>query len=403
MSIPRSGYWIIMFVIFALIFLSGCGSQRYSVARPERVVEESEPGRPTLEPPVASEEVTDKEITKKESNNLTKVIPQKQDVLLNQSVQETNAQKGVNQRLPCSRQFSPQFNAAPYYTGPLFDAHFHMPPTYEEQDDGWRPPVLGKEVTLDQILCYFDKEKVIGAYAFHFWEYGNLEQSINDAAEIQKQSPYIHLFLIPSELEAKELDEIINSHSGVFEGFGEIVYYDPERSGATPDDPISLETYQVAAKHGLIVMFHPDQNQMAKVEHALQKNPNTMFLLHGWESQDYISELMDKYPNVYYSVDSATLYAFNGVLIKGPKEKFISQFKQEFNSMLNDKVAKWGPQIEKHPDSFVWGTDRAADWHYNEEISVLFEEFARGFIGRLNPAVQEKYAYKNAEKMVGGS
>ena len=27
----------------------------------------------------------------------------------------------------CSREFSPQFNAGPYYSGPLFDAHFHMP------------------------------------------------------------------------------------------------------------------------------------------------------------------------------------------------------------------------------------------------------------------------------------
>ena len=373
-----------------LVLLSSCTTQDISDATLGKQIEEQ---------PTEIQQESVMEETQEEVED-TPVTPQKQDVTLNQSVQETKVQEVVNQRLTCSRKFSPQFNAAPYYNGPLFDAHFHMPPTYEEQDKGWRPPVLGKEVTLNQILCYFDKEKVTGAYAFHFWEYDNLEQSIDDATEIQKQSPQIHLFLIPSELQANELDEIVNSHNGVFDGFGEIVYYDPERPGATPDDPISLETYKVAAQHKLIVMFHPDDNQRAQVENAIQKNPDTTFLLHGWESAEYISALMDKYPNVYYSVDSATLYAFDGMLIKGPKEKFISRFKNEFTSVLNAKVTKWKPQIEKHPDRFVWGTDRAADWHYNEEISILFEEFARGFIGRLDPAVQEKYAYKNAERML---
>jgi hypothetical protein len=48
----------------------------------------------------------------------------------------------------------------------------------------------------------------------------------------------------------------------------------------------------------------------------------------------------------------------------------------------------------------MWGTDRAADWHHNEEISILIEEFTRAFTGRLSPEVQEKYAYKNAEGLL---
>ncbi|MBI1970331.1 amidohydrolase family protein [Candidatus Woesearchaeota archaeon] len=310
---------------------------------------------------------------------------------------EENTQK----QQTCSRVFSPQFNAQPYYTGPLFDAHFHLPNTFDEPDNGWRQPVLGEEVTLEQISCFFDKEHVIGTIAFFLWEYEHLDRSLQIAADIKKQwSKEFYLFLIPSELEADELDQKITSYPGVFDGFGEIVFYDPERPGATPDDKISLEINDVAEKHKFIVMFHPDDGQRRKVENAIQHNPNVRFLIHGHESAEYISELMGKYPNVYFSLDSATLYPIKGVFIYGPKERFVSQFRKDFNTLLNSAVITWKGPIEQYPDRFIWGTDRAADWHFDEETSMLFEEFARAFIGKLPPDVQEKYAYKNAEKLL---
>lgn len=380
MMIKRGTVFISLVILLLLI---GCANKvQVSEALPEPVKEETT---------VIMEETTtvSKDLQPTESETLpTDTVTQKQDVT------------PTVQNPACSRTFSPQFNAEPYYSGLLFDAHFHMPPTWQEEDEGWRPPVRGKEVTLEQLLCNFDKEKVKGAITFNLWEYENQEQSIQDLAEMKKKVPAgIHLFLIPSELKASELDDLINKHPGVFDGFGEITHYSPERPGQTPDDPESMEMYKVAAKHGFVIMFHPDENQKSKIEHALQSNPQVKFLLHGWESADYISELMDKYPNLYYSVDSATLYAFDGMLIKGPGDRFISRFKSDFNSQLKSKTDKWKTQIEKHPDRFMWGTDRAADWHFDDEISSLFEEFGRAFIGRLSPEVQEKYAYKNAEKL----
>jgi len=47
----------------------------------------------------------------------------------------------------------------------------------------------------------------------------------------------------------------------------------------------------------------------------------------------------------------------------------------------------------------MWGTDRAHKWTYDEEVSVLLEEFGRAFIARLDPAVQKKIAYENAENL----
>ena len=47
------------------------------------------------------------------------------------------------------------------------------------------------------------------------------------------------------------------------------------------------------------------------------------------------------------------------------------------------------------------GTDRAFAWHFDPEVGALIEESARIFIGQLDPAVQEKFAYKNAERLLG--
>lgn len=123
----------------------------------------------------------------------------------------------------------------------------------------------------------------------------------------------IHLFLTPSELKAEELDEVLSSHTGVFDGFGEIVFYSPERLRATPDDTVSLEINNIAEKHNFIVMFHPDSRQETKVENALKKNPNVKFLLHGPQIEDSITNLIGKYPNLYYSIDT--------ILIRKPNSR----------------------------------------------------------------------------------
>ncbi len=394
----------LLFCVVVSLVISGCAEEKASI--PEPVLAETSPSSPKI-----VEEATaipdESPPMEGEANNLTDITPQQQDVTVNQpAMQETKVQKPG-----CSREFSPQFNAGPYYEGALFDAHFHMPSAWEEEPDiGFNYPVLGKDITFSQILCYFDEEKVRGAITFNLWQYENLEQSIQNLAERKKQSPEgIHLFLIPSELGAEELDDIVTSHQGLFDGFGEISHYSPERSGQTPDDPVSLETYRVAAKHGLIIMFHPGKNQKSKVENALQKNPDVKFLLHGPEAEDYITDLITKYPNAYYSIDTLLISLPDPHLPNSrlplmytvsDKEEFKLKFTKNFDVMLNDAVNRWKPRIEQHPDRFMWGTDRAADWHFNEEVSILVEEFTRAFTGRLAPEVQEKYAHKNAERLI---
>lgn len=315
----------------------------------------------------------------------------------------------------CSREFSPQFNAGQYYNGALFDAHFHMPNLIdvskiaglgEAHDfDPITDPVLGKDVELDKILCNFDKEKVKGAIGFAIGAEQLLEETLDIADSIKKDSfDKINLFLMPATFSPASLESIQASNKGLFKGYGEIAFYHPSYANTPPDSSVVMEIYKLAEKHDLIVMMHPDSRQENQVENAVRKNPNVKFLIHGPEAEGYITNLIDKYPNVYYSVDAvlarvppspaALMYTVSG------KEEFLSKFPQNFDLMLDESEKSWKAKIEQHPDRFMWGTDRGHKWTYGEEVSILLEEFGRAFIARLNPKVQEKFAYKNAEKLL---
>ena len=312
----------------------------------------------------------------------------------------------------CSRTFSPTLSTGPHYDGALFDAHFHMPMlidfskieglSIEHETNAIREPVLGKDVSLDKILCNFDKEKVKGAIGFVVGVEQLLEEMLEIAESMKEESSgKINLFLMPVMFSTEGLESIEKSNKGLFKGYGEMAFYDQYYANALPDSPVVMETYKVAEKHNLIVMIHPGRNQKSNIGNVLQKNPNVNFLLHGFEIENDIVDLMDKYPNVYFSIDSAVLYAMQG-LFMGSKEQFVSRFEQEFDVNMNRAVNKWKSAVEKHPDRFMWGSDRGLPWHYDEDVSILFEEFGRAFIARLDPAVQEKFAYENAERLLQG-
>ncbi len=392
----KRGFLIVLLSVILVIFISGCAQP------PEQDIQKSPTTIEDESSPIEGE-----------ANNQTDVTTQQQNVTINQSaVQETKVQE-----TKCSREFSPQFNAAPYYSGPLFDAHFHMPDLIDvskmgghsesqDADHGSDPitdPVLRKDVALEKILCNFDKEKVKGAIGFVVGAEQLLEETLEIAESMKEESSgKINLFLMPVMFSTEGLESIEKSNKGLFKGYGEMTFYDQDYANTPPDSPVVMETYKVAEKHNLIVMIHPGRNQKSNIENVLQKNPNVNFLLHGFEIENDIVDLMDKYPNVYFSIDSAVLYAMQGLFMSVSNEQFVSRFKQDFDSILNSKISKWKKEIEKHPDRFMWGSDRGMPWHYDEEISVLFEEFARAFIGRLDPTVQEKYAYRNAERLLQG-
>ena len=290
-----------------------------------------------------------------------------------------------------------RFNKTPYYTGQLFDAHFHVPDL--------------SEVSVSNLLCTSDKEKVKGTILFYWNGQLSLEKRLAEAQSIKNDSSgKIRLFVAPIQYNLKTLEDIETTHKGLFTGYGEMAFYNRGDSSQSyypksPDEQQFLDLYALAGKNNFVVMIHPDKGQEQAIENVIQKNPNVKFYFHGDEIEGAIIGLMDKYPNVYYSIDAVLsrlpFPPADALHLSSSENDYVSKLTQNFPAILDGAVSAWKTKIEKHPDRFTWGTDRGgATWHYGEEVSRLFEELSRSFIGRLDPAVQEKYAYKNAESLL---
>ena len=306
------------------------------------------------------------------------------------------------------------FNNTPYYSGPLIDDHFHMPQMFKVPEHP-QAPVLDEDVSSHDVICLFSKGRVEKAFAFYGIPMHLKDKALKSAKAIEAQSPgtiihFLEFVKFPGyPVDPKQIDQILNSNKGLFKGYGEISLYLPHYGGVSPNDPAMKELYKIAEKHSLPVMMHPLENQQQAVEEVLRDFPNVKFLFHAMErlswANTFFDSDLDKYPNAYYSVDidifgqdssgRPMLAAFSD------KQSFTLGFKTGWEDTLNKKVAFWKSKIEKHPDQFLWGTDRGdAAWNYDSDIGALLEEYSRAFIGQLDPAVQEKYAYKNAEKLL---
>ena len=308
-----------------------------------------------------------------------------------------------------------QFSNTPYYIGPLIDDHFHMPQMQKisEHPDA---PVIDQDVSRRDVACLFsNKDRVKNAFAFYGIPSNLKDKSVEIARDIEKQYPgtishFIELVSFPGyPVVPNQVETILSANKGLFKGYGEISLYLPFYSVVKPNDPIMKELYKTADKNNLIVMMHPIEGQEQAVEEVLRDYPNVQFLFHAAErlssANMFLNTFLGKYPNAHYSVDIMLFGedSYGRPLLDSAKDKqdFIAKFKQNWQSTLNSTVALWKSKIEKHPDQFLWGTDRGASlWNYDPEVAALLEEYSRAFIGQLDPSTQEKYAHKNAEKLL---
>ncbi len=331
------------------------------------------------------------------------VEPQKQQAVAEQPLKSSFP--------PCNlAPLQRQFNDSPYYTGPLIDDHFHMPQMREIPNNP-DAPVLDRDVSKHDVVCLFGKGRVEHVFAFYGIPIDLKEKSVQAAREIEQESPgtidhFIELVSFPGyPVVPQQVDETLNANEGLFKGYGELSLYLPHyaSSNVMPNDPAMQELYKVAEKHHLIVMMHLTANQQQAFEETLHDYPNVTFLVHAAEDLPWASTFFDtyfdKYPNLYYSVD-IDLYK-EAIFPATTKQDFNIRLKQGWQGMLNDRVAFWKGKIEKHPGRFLWGTDRGHyAWHYDPDVEAWIEEYSRAFIGQLDPAVQEKYAHKNAESLL---
>lgn len=318
-----------------------------------------------------------------------------------------------------------------YYSGPLFDAHIHIPSIPDDSRMFGRPelvgdlrPSLGVNVTVPKMACLFETEETDSVLAF-FPVWPELpEQMVEVARRAEENYPNLFLpFIMPPNhdddpngaptVDAATLSDMLAIAPGLFDGYGEIGLY--ERDGGSrelpPDSALLQDIYPVVRDERLLVYFHLGFGHEDEFDAVLDAYPEITFIFHGDQLIEYgrngrqdlsrVDKLLTDHPNLRYGVDE--LYG-DDFLIRPEvtKEEFLAHF-DDYEPLLEEDLATWKAFIEKHPDQVLWDTDRggAVLWSLDQEVGLRLTDYARAFIGRLDPAVQEKYAYQNALNLTG--
>ncbi|MBS3138174.1 amidohydrolase family protein, partial [Candidatus Woesearchaeota archaeon] len=318
-----------------------------------------------------------------------------------------------------------------YYQGKLTDTHLHIPsipdwsaddePTSDEIEGRFGGPgaFLGWNVKMSEIACTIQHEGTTKNFAF-FPVYEDIpEEQLYIWKETMSMYPELFTPFIMSSgndgdpdgfptVDAKTLKSMLAVYPGLFEGYGEIGLYERENGGSPelpPDSQRLQEIYPIVKQNKLAVYFHLGDGHKDNFERILKANPDTNFVWHGDQlSIAEIEDILTKHPNAHYGLEiigEGSKFGIFPLFVGKSKQAYIDAVEQKFDSLLSYDIKTWKPVIERHPNQLVWGTDRAdAEWNYDIDVGQLMVKYARAFIGQLDPSVQEKFAYKNAERLV---
>ncbi len=310
------------------------------------------------------------------------------------------------------------------YTGPMIDSHLHIAnipdadvgasPEELEEEAGDRPS-LGVNITIPEIACVLQSEGTQSAISF-FPVYPDVPDPAEHMVEVADRTmdlyPDLFIpFIMPPDddgnpegfptVDATTLQEMLEYAPHLFDGYGEIGLY--ERDGGapelSPDDDRLLEIYPIIEDEMMAVYFHPGDGQDDNLARVLEQYPDVAFLVHGDQIQPDIVELMDEYSNIYFTMND--LYGDEWLLRREvTPEEFLEYF-EDFEPLIEKDLELYEDMIQAHPDRFMWGTDRGGEalWTYDVEVGKMLADYGRAFIGRLDPDVQENFAYKNAQRL----
>lgn len=396
-----------LLVIFLLVILPSCS---FIEAEKEKVISE----KTDLISQGISRQLSDQKNDLAE-NDLTKMDLTEKD-------ESSTSRQEISGKQSCTiSKTTPQFTHENYYTGPLADTHVHLPVSskivstiaiqsgFEDMPAYGQRLSNGEELTVDYLSCLFTSEGITKVFGFNLIPSMTISSSVNAVEEMAEKYPLLFIpFYMPTPIDSLnptpgDVDEILTKNT-FFKGYGEVKFSFQEVKNQGIEDQKSIEYYDLAKKHNLVIMMHPAEDQKESVIRLLQKYPTVKFLFHSREMEGWLEEILADYPNAFYSLDAifVNLYGWTGQhQQKGPtQQEFIDYFTANFNQIKQNEVHRWKGVIEKYPHQLMWGTDRWYTWHFSPEVGALLEEFGRSFIAELSPEVQDNFAYKNAQKIM---
>lgn len=315
------------------------------------------------------------------------------------------------------------------YTGPLIDTHYHIPhfdspPPWEK--NGVRP-LLGDNVVISDIACTLRQEGTKKIFAFFpvFPDYPQEYLAVVKGTMEQYPDLFVPFIMPPDNdnsptgfptVDAKQLATMLSVHPSLFQGYGEIGLYErgdhggPKGALALPPDSQRLaEIYPLIRKNKLVAYFHLGKGQQNSFEKVLSQNPDINFIWHGdqlipyedgIQNLQHIEEILSRHPNAFYGVDE--LYGDKWLIRPEVTKKELLTHLDAYEALLKQDINTWKGFIERHPDQVIWGTDRSPQvrWSHDPDVGQALTGYSRAFIAHLSPAAQEKFAYKNAERLM---
>ena len=313
------------------------------------------------------------------------------------------------------------------YDGPLFDTHLHLYYMYMGT-----PTQLSRLRSAGDLLSYLDRGKVDWAIGFYILPPNKSSSSWVSTAEtiisgarsrviplLQPSGPWSQF--VSGQFTETVLRQYLHPQ-GLLRGVGEIVLSKPELQSVTFDSPQMQTVFQVVNELKGIVMIHPSagpgvrSTELAEIEPAIRKYPDTIFLFHPSNALSLVAQLMDKYPNVYYTMDvHGSLFFGSGPGIFGAgvtlypsdagsnnAESFLAAVNRVgLDHIVEENLKRLTPWLQQYPDRIFWGTDLEGSWHFEQSVTDVLIRISRQFIGGLPADVQEKYAYQNALRVFG--
>ena len=200
----------------------------------------------------------------------------------------------------------------------------------------------------------------------------------------------------------------------VLKGIGEVELY---AWNMPHDDQRVFQLFDLASANGLAIMFHPSSGQKKALEAILKRYPKTTFLMHLFpedfaRDRQMVIDLMSAYSNLHFTIDvdhmlfdqqaqTGLLYKFEGSSPTMAASSFKTDFDRQRAQLLQTAISRYQPLIIAHPDRVTWGTEMSEDYTFDNEVYDRMIKFVREFIGSLPKGVQEKVAYKNAQRLFG--
>lgn len=211
-----------------------------------------------------------------------------------------------------------------------------------------------------------------------------------------------------TDIRREQLQKVFTAIPQV-KGLGESAFYQSPFKGTKLTDAPWPEVFALHNEKRAILMIHPVAGMGPDLETILAQYPNVTVIIHGPEIVNELPTLLS-IPNLYYTLDTATLLTLNGTPAKrllyppakeNNKKTFIKTFDKNKQTILNQAATTWVPLIQKFPTKIMWGTDVSSAWHEEKEVYSRLMQFSSDFTAKLPEPIRKDYMRNNAFKVLG--